>query len=119
VVGKSRYTTFKDLLAEPERDSERAIGNGWKGKGKDGDKGRVQEDAEWLAKDWLPESADGEIVESYVENPKIGWTGWQVWGFADVEVEGVRKRWHTRRFVVRKGEETIRVVLRYDWAGEA
>jgi hypothetical protein len=71
-----------------------------------------------LTEGWLPESAEGEVVESYVENEGNGWTAWQIWGFAEVEVKGEKQRMHVRRAVVRKGKEAVRVKLVYSYGGE-
>ncbi len=96
--GRSRYTTLKEL--------------GEEGKGK----GVVEEDARFLVEGWAEESEKGEVMESFVDNEGSGWTGWQVWGFA--EVEGGRR--FVRRVVVRRKdrEEVKRVRLVYDYAGE-
>jgi len=50
-------------------------------------------------------------VESFVANEEKGWTAEQIWGFAIVD----EKRYYTRRVVVKKGEETLRVRLVYNW----
>lgn len=75
-----------------------------------------EEDVGFLVKEgeWREETVEGEVVESYVENEAKGWTGWQVWGFADV----AGQRMFTRRFVVRKGDQVERIRLVYDWAGK-
>jgi hypothetical protein len=79
--------------------------------------GVVEEDAKYLAEGWLKETEEGEIVESFVDNEGAKWTGWQIWGFA--EINGERKL--TRRFAIRRKDEdqVVRVRLIYDWAGEA
>ncbi|KAF2013557.1 hypothetical protein BU24DRAFT_494010 [Aaosphaeria arxii CBS 175.79] len=79
----------------------------------------LKEDAEYLVTGWLEENqGEGGVIESYVENDKAGWTGWQVWGFAEQEVAGKKERWFVRRFVVRKGDKAVRVRLCYSWEGE-
>ncbi|OCL02374.1 hypothetical protein AOQ84DRAFT_443416 [Glonium stellatum] len=78
----------------------------------------ANEDQNFLRQDWLPESAEGELVESYVENDINGWTGHQVWGFQEVEVSGKKERRHVRNVVVRKAEEVRRIKLVFDWAGK-
>jgi hypothetical protein len=72
----------------------------------------------FLTEGWLPESAEGDVVESYVENESKGWTAWQIWGFAEVDVNGEKQRRHVRRAVVRKGKEVVRVRLVYSYLGE-
>jgi hypothetical protein len=94
--GKSRYNTLEKILEE--------------NKGKED----IEDDAKYICEGWLPETTEGEVVESFVDNQENGWTGWQVWGFA--ETNGVR--YLTRRFAIRKGKEVVRVRLVYEWAGE-
>ncbi|KAJ4372214.1 Cyclin-dependent kinases regulatory subunit (Cell division control protein cks1) [Neocucurbitaria cava] len=96
--GRSRYSTLAKI-------SEESKG-----------KGVVEEDAKYLVEGWLKETEEGEIVESYVDNDGNKWTGWQIWGFA--EIGGERKL--TRRFAIRKKDknEVVRVRLVYDYAGE-
>ena len=66
----------------------------------------------FLLEDWL--DADGEFVESYVDNEKAGWTGEQIWGFATINGE----RRHVRRVIVKKGDTALKVRLVYDWQGK-
>ncbi|KAF1912325.1 hypothetical protein BDU57DRAFT_459387 [Ampelomyces quisqualis] len=96
--GRTRYNTIKAILEEN------------KGKGTD------EEDAKYLVEGWLKETEEGEVVESFVDNDGAKWTGWQIWGFA--EINGERKL--TRRFAIRKKntKEVIRIRLTYDWAGD-
>jgi hypothetical protein len=54
--GKSRWTTFKELLEES------------KGKGVE------EEDIKWLTEGWLPETAEGDVVDAFVDNQEKGWT---------------------------------------------
>lgn len=57
--GRSRVTTIAALLKEAQ------------------EKGGVEEaDAKFLAEGWLPETMEGDIVESFVDNDGKGWTGW-------------------------------------------
>lgn len=79
-------------------------------------KGVTEEDAKYLAEGWLKETEEGEIVESYVENEKNKWTGWQIWGFA--EINGERKL--TRRFAIRRTDkdEVVRIRMSYDYLGD-
>lgn len=104
LTAKSRWSSLATILAENV------------GVGKPT---HIEDDARYLVEGWLPETAEGEVVENFVENEKAGWTGWQVWGFAEVESEGAKERWLVRRFVIRKGEKVERVRLVYAWAGEA
>jgi len=66
----------------------------------------------FLLEDWL--DAEGEFVESYVDNENAGWTGEQIWGFATVNGE----RYHVRRVIVKKGDTALKVRLVYDWQGK-
>lgn len=85
VRGKSRYTTLAEL----------------------------EDKDEWLREGW-DGSAEGQVVEGFVEGVKDGWTAHQVWGFA--MVDGVRR--HVRRVVARrKGWKEERVRMCYDWRG--
>lgn len=94
--GKTRYNTLEKVLEE--------------NKGK----GDIEEDAKFICEGWLPETTEGDVVESYVDNQENGWTGWQIWGFAEINGD----RYFTRRFAIRKGKEVVRVRLVYEWAGE-
>ncbi|KAF3040112.1 hypothetical protein E8E12_007786 [Didymella heteroderae] len=96
--GRTRYTTLSTVLEEAKG------------------KGVTEEDAKYLAEGWLKETEEGEVIESFVDNEGNKWTGWQVWGFA--EIGGERK--FVRRVVVRKSDknEAQRVRLVYDYAGE-
>lgn len=75
-------------------------------------------DDDFLKQEWLDGEAekggpDGEFVlESYVE-ATAGWTGKQVWGFAIVEGE----RRYTRRVVITKGSEVLKIRMVYNWNG--
>lgn len=79
-------------------------------------KGATEKDAEYLVAGWLPETEEGEVVESYVDNEGAKWTGWQIWGFAEKNGQ----RMFSRTFAIRKKDkdEVVRVRLYYDWAGE-
>lgn len=71
--------------------------------------------ADWLEGDEEKGGPAGEIhVESYVENDEKGWTGDQIWGFAVID----GKRYYTRRVVIRKGDEVLKVRLVYNWQGK-
>jgi len=63
---------------------------------------------------WLDEKVgpNGEgFIQSFVVNEKNGWSAEQVWGFAIID--GVR--YHTRRVIVKKGSELLKVRLVYDF----
>jgi hypothetical protein len=102
--GKSRFSTFSELLAQAKEENGEAASED-----------RRVEDAEWLAEGWLEETMTGEIVESFAVAVK-GWQTWQVWGFGEVGGE----RWLQRKFVVRKKgtEEVVKARLVYEWKGE-
>ncbi|KAH8653154.1 hypothetical protein BGZ60DRAFT_387045 [Tricladium varicosporioides] len=53
-------------------------------------------------------------VQSFVENSEKGWTAGQSWGFAIID----GKRYYTRRVVVTKGSEVLKVRLVYNWQGK-
>ncbi|KAJ4287207.1 hypothetical protein N0V90_012605 [Kalmusia sp. IMI 367209] len=97
--GRSRLSTLEAVLKEAKEEG-----------------GVKEKDAEFLAEGWLPETRDGEVVESWVDNDGKKWTGWQIWGFSDVNGE----RWLTRRFAIRRKDkdEVVRVRLVYEWVGE-
>ena len=70
---------------------------------------------DWLEGDEERGGPKGEIhVESFVQNEEKGWTADQIWGFAVVD----GKRYYTRRVVVSKGEEVLKVRLVYNWRGK-
>ncbi|KAF1975217.1 hypothetical protein BU23DRAFT_503777 [Bimuria novae-zelandiae CBS 107.79] len=78
--------------------------------------GVTEQDAEWLTEGWLEETRTGEVIESFVDNEGKGWTGWQIWGFAEINGE----RWYVRRMAIRRKNEdkAVRVKLCYEWVGE-
>lgn len=96
--GRSRYNTLEKILEESKG------------------KGAVEEDAKYVVEGWLKETEEGEVVEGFVDNEGNKWTGWQIWGFA--EINGERRL--TRRFAIRKKDkdEVVRVRLVYDYTGE-
>lgn len=59
-------------------------------------------DEAFLKKDWDTETAAGDLVDSFVENSKNGWTARQIWGFQTVQVEGQPQRRYVRNVVVKK-----------------
>ncbi|KAK0127231.1 hypothetical protein ONS96_006784 [Cadophora gregata f. sp. sojae] len=77
-------------------------------------------DDEFLKEGWLEgeEEAAGpegeKHVESFAVNEEKGWTARQIWGFATVD----GKRYYTRRVVVTKGSEVLKVRLVYNWQGK-
>jgi hypothetical protein len=71
--------------------------------------------------DWLDgeEEKGGPNGELHIQNhadaeAEAGWTANQVWGFA--LIDGVR--YYTRRVVVKKGDEVLKVRLVYNYKGE-
>lgn len=95
---RSRYTTLAKVLEES--------------KGKEHHEG----DAKFLAEGWLKETEEGEVVEAWADNDGNKWTGWQIWGFA--EINGTRML--TRRFAIRRKDknEVVLVRLVYDYLGD-
>jgi len=75
-------------------------------------------DDDFLKLEWLDGEGEkggpaGEhIMESWVE-AKAGWTGRQIWGFAMVNGE----RRYTRRVVIAKGDEVLKIRMVYNWYG--
>jgi hypothetical protein len=53
-------------------------------------------------------------IESFVDNEEKGWTGEQIWGFAIID----GKRYYTRRIIITKGSEALKVRLVYNWQGK-
>lgn len=68
---------------------------------------------EFLKTNWLPESLEGEVIESSVESVGGGWTANQIWGFQ----ENGGKRMYARNVTVTKGSETKTGRLFYDYVG--
>ena len=65
----------------------------------------------WLDVDSEKGGPNGELhIESSVVNQEKGWTAQQVWGFAIVD----GKRHYTRRVIVTKGKEVVKVRLVYN-----
>jgi hypothetical protein len=88
--GKSRWSTFQDIDDEFLKDG-------------------------WLEGDEEKGGPAGEKhVESFVVNEGKGWTGQQIWGFAIID----GARYYTRRVVVRKGEEALKVRMVYNYSGK-
>ncbi|APA15233.1 hypothetical protein SS1G_08851 [Sclerotinia sclerotiorum 1980 UF-70] len=80
---------------------------------------QVDDDA-FLKEDWLEgeeenSGPDGERhVQTYGVNEERGWNAMQIWGFAIID----GKRYYTRRVVVKKGSEVLKVRLVYNWQGK-
>ncbi|KAE9367748.1 hypothetical protein N431DRAFT_416569 [Stipitochalara longipes BDJ] len=53
-------------------------------------------------------------IESAVVNEEKGWSAVQIWGFAIID----GTRYYTRRVVVTKGSEVLKVRLVYNWQGK-
>lgn len=70
------------------------------------------EDA-FLKSNWLPETENGEAIESNVTSVNNGWEAKQVWGFQDKD----GKRMYARNVVVTKGKERREARLYYDYQG--
>jgi hypothetical protein len=72
----------------------------------------------FLKEAWLeegPQGPDGEVlVHTFSVNEELGWDAEQIWGFS--EIEG--KRYYTRRVIVTKGDEVLKVRLAYDYQGK-
>ncbi|KAL8908392.1 MAG: hypothetical protein Q9207_000811 [Kuettlingeria erythrocarpa] len=70
----------------------------------------------WLTEGWLDEKPVEDRrthVQNWVVNEKSGWTAEPIWGFAMVN----GKRYHVRRFLVKKGDEEATACMVYDWKG--
>jgi len=66
---------------------------------------------DFLSKGWLPETAQGETIESNVESVGNGWKASQIWGFEDIKGE----RRYCRHVVITKGGKSKTGRLVYDW----
>ena len=87
--GQSRWSTFQEI-------DDPFLMEGWE----EGDEEKAGPEGE-------------KHVESYVVNEEKEWTARQIWGFAIVEGE----RYYVRRVVVKKGDETLKVRLVYNFSG--
>lgn len=83
---------FGELVAKARLTGLGGVGD-WRQEGEGEGEGGIGEDRRWLIEGWGDEYMEGgdkqkgeEVVESYVENKDKGWTGWQVWGFKELEV---------------------------------
>lgn len=69
----------------------------------------------WLEGDEENSGPNGERhIQSYSVNEERGWTADQVWGFAVID----GKRYYTRRVVVKKGSEVLKIRLVYNFLGK-
>lgn len=71
----------------------------------------------YLTEGWLKEPDDkaGEDnLQDFVVNEKNGWSVEQIWGFATID----GKRYHTRKTLVKKGEQIEKARTVYDWKGK-
>lgn len=64
---------------------------------------------EFLKSEWLPGTE--YLIESNVDSIKNGWSGYQIWGFK--EINGERR--YARNVVVKKGAERKQARLVYDY----
>jgi hypothetical protein len=72
---------------------------------------------DFLKEGWLDEKVGPngeELIECYAINESGGWEGKQIWGFSLLD----GKRWHTRRIVVSKGSEAVKVRIYYSYEGK-
>lgn len=88
--GQSRWSTFQEI-------NDEFLKEGWQ----EGDEEKAGPQGE-------------KHVESFVVNEASGWNARQIWGFAIVDGE----RYYTRRVVVTKGDEVLKVRLVYNYNGE-
>lgn len=71
----------------------------------------------WLTEGWLEENTTKEgqeHIQNWVVNEKHGWTAEQIWGFAMVN----GKRYHVRKFLVKKKDQEAKARMVYDWKGK-
>ncbi|KAL8683663.1 MAG: hypothetical protein Q9186_000436 [Xanthomendoza sp. 1 TL-2023] len=91
----------------------------WTSVGSDAESGGGGPLHPWLTEGWLVEKPVQEGTNSYVQNwvvnEKNGWTAEQIWGFATVN----GKRYHVRKFLVKKGDAEAKARMVYDWMGVA
>ena len=69
---------------------------------------------EFLKTGWLPESVDGDVIESNVKSLENEWEAFQIWGFR--EKDGTR--YYARNVVVTKGDKRLEAHLYYDFQGQ-
>jgi hypothetical protein len=62
---------------------------------------------------WLEDST-GKHVQTLMKSQHDGWMAEQTWGFE--EIQGTR--YHTRRMIVRKGDESRRARMVYDYVSK-
>ena len=70
-------------------------------------------DDDFLRSNWLPETQNGDAIESNVTSVNNGWEAKQIWGFQ--EKDG--KRYYARNVVVTKGKDRKQARLFYDFQG--
>ena len=100
VIGKSRLFNIKDFSMQgPGGDDDITFLKGEKLKDLETDSSFIED----------------EHVQSWAVSQGGGWTAEQVWGFEKIG----GNRYHTRRVVVRKGDQFERVRLVYDYKGAA
>jgi len=97
--GRTRFVKLEDLKKE------------------DGPEGTEDSDVEYLKKGWGAEMETSELIDSLDLSDKKGWSLWQVWGFAEVEVNGKNERRQVRHLVSRKGKDVKTCTLVHDYVG--
>jgi len=117
-TGGIKGTTELRILDWAERAHEDHIFGSLKGKTRwlnmDTIEDPFQKDG-WLMGDEEKAGPNGELfIESFVVNEERGWTADQIWGFAIVDGQ----RYYTRRIVVTKGKEVLKIRLVYNWQGK-
>lgn len=71
-------------------------------------------DEAFLKEGWSKDIVDSdEVIDGIVVSKVNGWDGRLIWGFADINGE----RRYVRRSVVKKGSQTKRVRMVYDYKG--
>ncbi|RDL34380.1 Uncharacterized protein BP5553_07508 [Venustampulla echinocandica] len=71
----------------------------------------------FLKEGWIDDDSENggpegqRHIESFVVNEERGWDARQIWGFAIID----GKRYYTRRVVVSKGKEVLKVRLVYEY----
>jgi len=69
----------------------------------------------WLENDEERAGPSDEYhIQSMAVNEEKGWTANQIWGFAIIDGQ----RYYTRRVIVTKGDQAIKVRLVYNWQGK-
>ncbi|KAF7889018.1 hypothetical protein EAF00_009318 [Botryotinia globosa] len=95
IVGQSRFCTLEQAA---EFDDDAFLREGW------------------LEGDEENSGPEGQRhVQSYAANEEKGWTADQIWGFSIVD----GKRYYTRRAVIKKGKEVLKIKLVYNYQGKS